>query len=363
MPQLSARDAFFMARAIQLAQNGHFTTKPNPRVGCVLVRDHVVLSEGWHAKAGCAHAEIDALKKIDDAKGATAYVTLEPCSHYGRTPPCCEALIKAGVARVVVAMQDPNPLVSGGGLEKLEQAGIEVVCGVLREEATRLNRGFIKRMTVNKPWVRSKLAMSLDGRTAMASGESQWISSEQSRSDVHKLRAESCALVTGINTVLADDPLLNSRVDFDVVQPIRVVLDSELKMPVNARLLSAAGRCLILTCADQPEQTARLQDAGFEVHRCAEKNGRLDLQAVMTFLATQQINEVLVEAGSILNGALLEEDLMDEVIVYMASSILGDQGRGLFHLPQLTKMSDRKRLKFRDVRQMGPDLKLTLTRD
>jgi diaminohydroxyphosphoribosylaminopyrimidine deaminase/5-amino-6-(5-phosphoribosylamino)uracil reductase len=205
--------------------------------------------------------------------------------------------------------------------------------------------------------------MSLDGRTAMASGESQWITSEQARVDVHRMRAESCALVTGINTVLADDPLLNARVDFDVVQPVRVVLDSELKTPLNTRLLSATGRCLILTCADQPEKAARLQDAGFEVYRCAEKNGRLNLQAVMTYLASQQINEVLVEAGSVLNGALLEEDLIDEAIIYMASSIMGDQGRGLFHLPQLTKMSDRKILILRDVRQIGRDLKLTLTRD
>ncbi|NOT13233.1 MAG: bifunctional diaminohydroxyphosphoribosylaminopyrimidine deaminase/5-amino-6-(5-phosphoribosylamino)uracil reductase RibD [Methylococcaceae bacterium] len=363
MSQLIAQDAFFMARALQLAKNGHYTTKPNPRVGCVLVRNNIVLGEGWHARAGCAHAEVDALKKLHDVKGATAYVTLEPCSHHGRTPPCSDALIHAGVSRVVVAMQDPNPMVSGRGLEKLKNAGIEVICGILQEDAVNLNRGFIKRMTENKPFVRSKLAMSLDGRTAMASGESQWITSEQARVDVHKLRAESCALVTGINSVLADNPLFNARVDFDVVQPVRVVLDSELKMPLNARLHTVTGRCLILTCANQPEKAARLLDAGFEVYHCAEKNGRLDLHAVMTFLATQQINEVLVEAGSILNGAFLEEDLIDEMVIYMASAILGDQGRGLFHLPHLQKMSDRKIFKLRDARQIGPDLKLTLTRD
>jgi diaminohydroxyphosphoribosylaminopyrimidine deaminase/5-amino-6-(5-phosphoribosylamino)uracil reductase len=257
-----SQDTFYMARAIQLAKNGRYTTDPNPCVGCVLVKNDVVVGEGWHVKAGLGHAEVEALKNVRDANGATAYVTLEPCSHQGKTPPCCDALIKAGVSRVVVAMQDPNPLVSGRGLEKLKAAGCEVTCGVLQEDALALNRGFIKRMTENRPFVRSKLAMSLDGRTAMASGESKWITSAEARADVHRLRAESSAILTGINTVLADDPALNARVDRDVVQPVRVVLDSGLNMPVTARMAKLAGRSLIL-----------------------KKNGKLCSQSVLKFIS------------------------------------------------------------------------------
>ena len=358
---MSARqDAFYMARAIQLAKRGRYTTDPNPRVGCVLVRDDVVIGEGWHVKAGLGHAEVEALKNVRDAQGATAYVTLEPCSHHGKTPPCCDALIKAGVSRVVTAMQDPNPQVSGRGLEKLKAAGIEVICGVLQEDAKTLNRGFIKRMTENRPFVRSKLAMSLDGRTAMASGESKWITSAEARADVHKLRAESSAILTGINTVLADDPALNARVAWDVVQPIRVVLDSELNMPVIARMAMLPGRSLILTCSEDDRRQQALQEIGFEVYRLASKKGQLDLPEVMSFLAAQQINEVLVEAGAVLNGRLLMENLLDELIVYMAPSILGDKGRGLFHLPGITMMADKRVLKLLDVRQVGGDLRLTL---
>ncbi|MGZ4975625.1 MAG: bifunctional diaminohydroxyphosphoribosylaminopyrimidine deaminase/5-amino-6-(5-phosphoribosylamino)uracil reductase RibD [Methylobacter sp.] len=356
---ITPHDAFYMARAINLAKKGRYTTNPNPRVGCVLVRDDVVIGEGWHVKAGQGHAEVEALKNTPDAKGATAYVTLEPCSHQGRTPPCCDALIKAGVSRVVAAMQDPNPQVSGRGLERLKAAGIKVVCDILHEDAQALNRGFIKRMTVNRPFVRSKLAMSLDGRTAMASGESKWITSDKSRADVQRLRAESSAILTGINTVLADNPALNARVDGDVLQPIRVVLDTHLNMPVSAQMAKLSGRSLILTCAEDQKKQQALQQAGFEVYPLASKNGRLDLHAVMDFLAGQQINELLVEAGSVLNGALLDEGLVDEVIIYMAPCILGDQGRGLFKLPGLQQMADKKQLKLRNVRQVGPDLRLT----
>jgi diaminohydroxyphosphoribosylaminopyrimidine deaminase/5-amino-6-(5-phosphoribosylamino)uracil reductase len=355
------QDVFYMARAIQLAKRGRYTTDPNPRVGCVLVRNNVVIGEGWHVKAGLGHAEVEALKNVHDTQGATAYVTLEPCSHHGKTPPCCDALIKAGVSRVVAAMQDPNPQVSGRGLAKLKAAGIEVSCGVLQEDAIALNRGFIKRMTENRPFVRSKLAMSLDGRTAMASGESKWITSAQARADVHRLRAESSAILTGINTVLADDPALNARVAWDVVQPIRVVLDSGLNMPVTARMAKLPGRNLILTCSRDDQKQQALQEIGFEIYQLADKNARLDLHAVMNFLAQQQINEVLVEAGSILNGALLAEGLVDEWVVYMAPCILGDQGRGLFSLPGLQQMADKKQLKLLDVRQVGQDLKLTYT--
>lgn len=358
---LPSEDAFYMARAIQLAKKGRYTTDPNPRVGCVLVRNGKVIGEGWHAKAGLGHAEVEALKNVQDAHGATAYVTLEPCSHHGKTPPCCDALITAGVSRVVVAMQDPNPLVSGRGLEKLQAAGIKVSCGVLEEDALALNRGFINRMTVNRPFVRSKLAMSLDGRTAMASGESKWITSAEARADVHRLRAESSAILTGINTVLADDPSLNARIAWDVVQPVRVVLDSALKMPVTAQMAKLAGRSLILTCSQDEQKRQALEAVGFEIYTLADKNGRLDLHAVMVFLAQQQINELLVEAGAILNGALLAEGLVDEWLVYMAPCILGDQGRGLFTVPGLQRMADKKTLHLCDVRQIGPDVKLTLT--
>ncbi len=355
------QDAIYMARAIQLAKKGLYTTDPNPRVGCVLVRDGQIIGEGWHVQSGQGHAEIEALQNTENAKGATAYVTLEPCSHHGKTPPCCDALINAGVSRVVVAMQDPNPLVSGRGLERLKASGCEVSCGLLMEEAQTLNRGFIKRMTLNRPFVRSKLAMSLDGRTALASGESKWITSTEARADVHQLRAQSSAILTGINTVLADDPALTARVASDVTQPIRVVLDSTLKMPVTAQISKLEGRSLILTCSDDKEKYVELQSAGFEVYKLPSKNTRLELSAVMDFLAQQQINEVLVEAGSVLNGALLVENLVDEWIVYMAPCVLGDQGRGLFSVPGLDKMSDKKDLILRDVRQVGSDLKLTLT--
>jgi len=358
---MSARqDALYMARAIQLAKRGRYTTDPNPRVGCVLVRDNVVIGEGWHVKAGLGHAEVEALTNVQDARGTTAYVTLEPCSHYGKTPPCCDTLIKAGVSRVVAAMQDPNPLVAGRGLEKLKAAGCEVSCGILEEDAKALNRGFIKRMTENRPFVRSKLAMSLDGRTAMASGESKWITSAESRADVHRLRAESSAILTGINTVLADDPALNARIDGDVLQPLRVVLDSELNMPVTAQMVKLPGRSLVLTCSQNERKQQALQNAGFEVYKLNGKDGRLDLQAVMIFLAQQQINELLVEAGSILNGALMAEGLVDEWLVYMAPCILGDQGRGLFTLPGLQSMAEKRSLNLRDARQIGQDLKLTL---
>jgi diaminohydroxyphosphoribosylaminopyrimidine deaminase / 5-amino-6-(5-phosphoribosylamino)uracil reductase len=355
------RDAFYMARAMQLARKGLYTTDPNPRVGCVLVKDGRIIGEGWHKRAGQPHAEIEALNNAtEDTAGATAYVTLEPCSHYGRTPPCCEALVKAGIKRVVAAMQDPNPKVSGNGLSYLKSAGIEVSTGVLEADARILNRGFIKRMTENRPFVRSKLAMSLDGRTAMASGESQWITSPESRADVHRLRAESSAILTGINTVLADDPSLTARIDKEVVQPVRVVLDSSLKMPVNAKMAILPGRSLILTCSEDEAKKEAFQNAGFEVYRLPETNDRLDLVEVMTFLAGQEINEVLVEAGAVLNGALLGENLVDEWIIYMAPKILGDQGRGLFTLPELDRLSDTKEMKFKEIRRIGNDLNLTV---
>jgi diaminohydroxyphosphoribosylaminopyrimidine deaminase/5-amino-6-(5-phosphoribosylamino)uracil reductase len=360
MQAATERDIFYMARAVRLAKKGLYTTDPNPRVGCVLVRNDTVIGEGWHKKAGGDHAEIDALKNAPDARGATAYVTLEPCSHHGRTPPCSLALIKAGVSRVVAAMEDPNPLVAGDGLRQLREAGIEVSCGILQSEAETLNPGFIKRMKENRPLVRSKLAMSLDGRTAVASGESKWITSAAARNDVHRLRAASSAILTGVDTVLADDPSLTARIRDDVLQPLRIVLDTRLKTPVHAQMAKLPGRSLILTGSDDRDKIDRLQQSGFEVHRLPKKNDRMDIHEVLGFLAKQQVNELLIEAGSTLNGALLAEGLVDEWIVYMAPCVLGDQGRGLFHLPGITAMTDKKTLKLIDVRRVGEDIKLIL---
>jgi len=355
-----SQDAIYMAQAIKLAEKGKYTTDPNPRVGCVLVKDNKVIAEGWHVKAGLGHAEVNALKKVSNAKDATAYVTLEPCSHTGKTGPCCNALIAAGVERVVVAMQDPNPLVAGQGIKRMRDAGIEVECGVLQQEAENLNKGFIKRMITGLPFVRSKMAMSLDGRTAMASGESQWITSPESRADVQLLRAESSVVLTGINTVLDDNPSLNVRLG-DVLQPIRVILDSELKIPLESKMLGLDGETWVLTCSSDQQKIVNAENAGYKVFQLKSDNDRLDLKAVMIFLGQKQVNNILVEAGAILNGALLEAKVVDEWVVYMAPCVLGDQGRGLFHLPELQKMADKKQLNMKAVRQVGSDLKLTFS--
>jgi diaminohydroxyphosphoribosylaminopyrimidine deaminase/5-amino-6-(5-phosphoribosylamino)uracil reductase len=356
------QDAIFMVRALKLAEKGKYTTDPNPQVGCVLVKDNEILAEGWHKKAGGAHAEVNALNKVSNAKDSTAYVTLEPCSHTGRTGPCCDALITAGVKRVVVAMKDPNPLVAGKGIKKMQAAGLTVECGLLQQDAELLNQGYIKRMTTGLPFVRSKLAMSLDGRTAMASGESQWITGAEARADVQRLRAESSVILTGISTVLADDPSLNARVEGDVVQPIRVVLDSQLRMPATAKMLGLEGQTWILTCSNDKQKIAILEEAGCQIYQLHEKQDKIDLDAVIAFLGQQQMNTVLVETGAILNGALLDADCVDEWVIYMASCILGDQGRGLFSLPKLQKMADKKTLAMTGVRHVGSDLKFLLKR-
>lgn len=353
-------DAQFMARALTLARNGLYTTDPNPRVGCLLVRNGAVLAEGWTQRAGLAHAEIDALSKTADATGATAYVTLEPCSHTGRTGPCCDALIAAGVARVVAAMADPNPLVAGRGLEKLRAAGVIVECGLLQEQAEMLNRGFFKRMRSGLPWVRSKLAMSLDGRTAMVSGESRWITSQQARQDVQRWRAESSAVLTGIGTVLADNPSLLARVDFDLEQPVRVIVDTDLRLPETAQLLRDGGQTWVMTCCDEQAKVERLRQSGADVTVVDRHFGRVDLRQVFKILAQRQLNNVWVEAGAILNGALLAAGLVDEWLIYMAPCVLGDQGRGLFHLPDVHNLADKKTLTLCETRQVGPDLRLTL---
>lgn len=365
----SQLDCRYMARAIKLAEKGRYTTHPNPRVGCLLVKEGEVVGEGYHRRAGEPHAERNALAMAGErAGGATAYVTLEPCCHHGRTPPCTDGLIEAGVKRVVVAMQDPNHLVSGKGLEILASAGIEVESGVLQEQAEQLNPGFIKRMRQSLPMVRCKLAMSLDGRTAMPSGESKWISSADSRRDVHRLRAGSSAILTGIGTVLADDPCMDVRLErselgieaeLDLPTPMRVVLDPGLAMPVTAKMLKLPGQTLLICGKDDPAKAAALEMAGAQVMSVAADGVNLDLQQVMRLLAEQEINEILLESGATLAGAMLSEGLIDELIVYLAPHIMGHGARGLFRLPGLEQMSDRYNLRIDDVRKVGQDIRIT----
>lgn len=359
-----------MTRAIELARLGVYTTHPNPRVGCLLVKGDNIIAEGWHQRTGEAHAEVNALEKlstVDAAQGATAYVTLEPCSHTGRTAPCSQALIKAGVARVVVAMQDPNPLVAGKGLAQLEAAGVEVESGVLEAEARALNPGFIKRMEQGLPWVSVKLAMSLDGRTAMASGESQWITAEPARKDVQFLRAKASAVLTGQGTVLADDPSLNVRLTAEALgiqgqvrQPVRVVLDPELAMSVNAKMLGLEGETVIF-CLDTVTSGRRkaIEEAGATIISLgADKNLMLPLREVLVELAKREINEIHLEAGARLCGAFIAEGLVDQLIIYMAPHLMGSAARGLLDLPGLEQMKDRINLDIKEVRAIGKDWRI-----
>ncbi len=364
----TAADHEWMARALRQARRGLYTTDPNPRVGCVLVRDGEVVGEGWHRKAGEPHAERIALAAAGDrARGAAAYVTLEPCSHHGRTPPCADALVEAGVTRVVAAMEDPNPLVAGRGLARLREAGIETRMGLMADQAEALNPGFVKRMRHGLPWVRCKLAMSLDGRTAMASGESVWITGEAARRDVQFLRARSSAILTGIGTVLADDPSLNVRLGADELpgvespaylrQPVRVVLDSALRIPESARLLSLPGETWIFHAHGDAAKAERL------AHRqgvsLIELAAGLDLPEVLRELALREINEVLIEAGPTLAGAALTAGVIDELVFYMAPHLMGHQARGLFHLPGLDRMDQRRPLTITDLRAVGRDWRIT----
>ncbi len=352
-----------MQQALRLAAKGTYTTAPNPNVGCVIAHQGRVVGQGWHQRAGQAHAEVLALAQAGaQACGATAYVTLEPCSHTGKTPPCADALIVAGVKRVVVAMQDPNPLVAGKGLEKLAQQGIEVECGILSAQARALNLGFIQRMEQGRPFVRVKLGMSLDGRTAMASGESQWITAEAARRDVQFLRAGSSAILTGVDTVIADNPSMNVRLSSDelgitgaVRQPLRVVVDSRLRTPLDAKIITLPGQCWLVTGEQAIRQTSH--DRGY-LKVVKTRQGHIDLTALMRLLADAQINLLHVEAGSHLCGALLQAQLVDEMILYVAPVIMGDDARGLFSLPGLTKMQDRIPLSLSEVRNVGHDLRI-----
>lgn len=367
MDTFSAADHQYMALAIQLAAKGLYTTHPNPRVGCVIVSNHTIIASGFHQKAGEAHAEILALEQAgEDARGATVYVTLEPCSHHGKTPPCADALIAAAVAEVVVAMPDPNPLVAGEGLKRLEQSGIKTRVGLMSAEAHQLNPGFIKRMRQGLPWVRIKLAMSLDGRTAMASGESQWITGPEAREDVQRLRARSEAILTGIGTVLNDDPSLNIRmqasdlgIQDDPIQPLRVIADPQLRMPVNARMLGLEGDTLLVHCADADGRRLALVSAGVTTLSVAGTGEQLDLEALLKGLADREINEVHVEAGAVLAGGLLDAGLVDELVIYMASHIMGNSAKGLFDLPGLESIRDRIQLTITDIRPVGKDWRIT----
>ncbi len=354
----SAQDSVWMAQALRLAERGLYGTSPNPRVGCVLVRDGDVVGTGWHRCAGEPHAEVHALREAGEvARGATAYVTLEPCSHHGRTPPCAEALVEARVARVVVAVQDPNPQVAGEGIARLRAAGIAVESGLMETAARELNAGFFARMTRGMPWVRSKIAMSLDGRTALGNGKSQWITGDAARQDVQRWRARSCAVLTGINTVLADDARLNVRGIEMPRQPLRVVLDSQLRILLEARVLIGGG-VLIYTAIRDAEKSAALEQAGASVCVLPDGKGQVDLPAMLHDLAQRGCNEVLVEAGSILNGALLRTGLVDELLLYVAPQLLGDAARGMAQLGELTSLDQRVNLKWQDMRQVGEDLRI-----
>ncbi|MCL6415064.1 bifunctional diaminohydroxyphosphoribosylaminopyrimidine deaminase/5-amino-6-(5-phosphoribosylamino)uracil reductase RibD [Aestuariirhabdus sp. Z084] len=369
--QPSVFDIECMSRALQLARQGLYTTHPNPRVGCVLAADGQLVAEGWHQRAGEGHAEVNALAAAgDSAQGATAYVTLEPCSHVGRTGPCCEALVKAGVSRVWIAMQDPNPQVSGRGMERLRAAGIEVVCGLLESQARALNPGFIKRMEQGQPFVRCKLAMSLDGRTAMASGESQWITGADARGDVQRLRARSSAIVSGVESILQDDASLTVRPDELGLenareicrrQPLRVVLDSQLRTPPKAKVLQGEGATLLVcTLAADRQRRAALEAAGAEVICLAADDGRLDLKALMEELARRECNELLLETGATLAGSALSAGIIDELVVYMAPVLMGSEARPLLSLP-IASMSNSQPLSITDVRAVGRDWRITAT--
>lgn len=379
MSLFSVADHRFMARALKLARQGLYTTDPNPRVGCVIVRydrsaEGQVVGEGYHLRAGEPHAEVHALAAAgEQALGATAYVTLEPCSHTGRTGPCAVALANAGVGRVVVAMGDPNPQVSGRGIAHLKAAGIEVHVGLLEQDARALNPGFVSRMQSRRPFVRLKMAMSLDGRTAMGSGESQWITGPQARTQVQRLRARSSAILSGVESMIMDDARLTLRPEQlalpqaeEIVrrQPLRIILDSRLRLPLAAACLREPGRTLIIT-TDQhsPDKRQRLEAAGAEIQVLpSDAGGRVELADMLRWLAdNEQVNELLVETGATLAGALLDAQLVDELQLFVAPTLLGGDARPLFELPGITRMADQKRLVFKEFRQVGQDWQIIAT--
>ena len=359
----SGADYRWMSRALQLAWRGLYGAHPNPRVGCVLTQDEAVVGEGWHENAGGPHAEARALEQAGvRARGAACYVTLEPCAHQGRTPPCAQALIEAGVGRVVVAVPDPDPRVRGRGLAALRAAGIVVAAGLLERQAERVNAGYLQRQRQRRPWVRCKLAASLDGRTAMADGESRWISSPQARADAQRLRARSSAILTGVGTVLADDPRLDVRdpgLRRPGRQPLRVVMDRWLRMPADARMLSLEGRTLVLSRHPRPPEAALRPSSRLDIVSL-EGEGDAFLAAALRHLAVrEQVNELLVEAGGRLSGALLQAGLVDELLLYLAPRLLGHEAQPLFRLPGLARLEQAASVEITDLRRIGADLRVT----
>ncbi len=354
----SADDHLYMTRALQLAELGLYSTMPNPRVGCVVVKDGKIIGEGAHLKAGEPHAEVFALRQAGaQAWGATVYVTLEPCSHTGRTPPCADALVKAGVARVIVAMQDPNPEVAGNGLALLKSNNIEVACGLMETQAQALNPGFISRMTRRMPFVCSKIAASLDGKTALCNGASQWITSEPARLDVQHWRARSCAILTGAGTVSADNPSMTVReIEVDM-QPLKVIVDSQLKISPKAKILQG-GNALIAFSQTNPKKEAELLAAGAELLCIPNNEGKVCLKTLLSHLASREINEVLVEGGEGLNGALMAQSLIDEFLIYYAPKLMGGSAKSMFAMPEFTDMNQAIALDILDIRQIGVDIRL-----
>ncbi|CAN8141930.1 fused diaminohydroxyphosphoribosylaminopyrimidine deaminase/5-amino-6-(5-phosphoribosylamino)uracil reductase [uncultured Thiomicrorhabdus sp.] len=376
---ISEQDIQFMQRAIDLAAKGKYSTKPNPAVGCVLVRDKQIIAEGWHQKAGQPHAERVALanakEKGVEVAGATAYVTLEPCSHHGKTPPCSDGLIEAKVARVVVAMQDPNPLVAGNGIKKIQAAGITVDVGVLETQARALNTGFLQRMQNGLPYVRVKMAASLDGRTAMADGSSQWITGAAAREEVHKMRAQCGAVIMGIGTVLADDPSMTVRLDdatlaemgltAEDANPIRVVLDPHLSMPLSAKMLDLPGRTILMTSKHSVEAESpmveQLLAQNAEIVAVASVEDKLDIESVLHYLADEeQVNDVMVETGAVAAGAFIESGYVNEVHAFIAPVLMGDKARPMFELPSIVNMSDKLQFSITDIDKFGDDVRLIL---
>ena len=364
-------DHHWMALALKLAERGRYSTHPNPRVGCVVVKDGQLIGSGWHQLAGNDHAEVLALKEAgESSQGATCYVTLEPCCHRGRTGPCDQVIIAAGIRRVVIAMEDPNPQVFGEGIAHLQTAGIDVAVGLMREQAMALNKGFISRMQRRRPYVRCKLAMSIDGRTAMASGESQWITSPPARLDVQRLRAQSSAIVTGCGTVLNDEPSLQVRWSelaeseelalllSDYSQPMRVVLDSQLKTSPEAKVYGPPGVTMVITAESSTDKYLEYENRGIGVEVCAKQDGRVDLVSMLSYLAQRQVNDVLLEAGPTLCGAFLKEKLVDELIIYMAPKLLGSSAKPLFELPFET-MAESLVVDIKDVTAIGSDWRIT----
>ena len=359
----SVADHTYMTLALRLAAQGLYTTQPNPRVGCVIVKNNQIVGQGAHLKAGEPHAEVYALREAgEDAAGADAYVTLEPCNHHGRTPPCVDALIDANVKRVVVAMQDPNPLVAGNGIKRLQAHGITVELGLMQHDAVALNVGFISRMTTGLPYVRSKIAASLDGRTALNNGKSLWITGEPARLDVQHWRAQSCAIITGIGTVLVDNPTMNVRLPNIKRQPIRVNVDSQLQTPIDCKMLVTdmlqQSPVIIAYANDVNNNAAGLNKTGAKLLQLSDANGRVDLKALLKYLAQHGVNEVLLEAGQGLNGAFLQQNLINEFIFYYAPKLMGTDAKDMFAIAELTEMQQATELEILDVRQIGQDLRL-----